>query len=852
MRYIAILWRMVLIVMAVLAAAAGPCVLIAAAAILLFLTSQGPELGRSVAESGVSGIGALVLACVIWALMSWYWARQLLDLRFKNRTEWQAKEIGQRLAPALPETIARIGLAKTDEDLPERQAYLLRRWLGFWVNWLPRLCAMAPFGIAAFSLAPSWREKGIGALLFLSVVCTAMAWSQARALLDARVDVPGRLVPRLLAAWRVWLLLLGALVCFGVAAIILMSDLSGSVRVFAIAALVLLLVLWRRHWLAARIGWKGRQPWLGIASLVFSAITISMFLLFPRELGQSFGAVGSVFLFFAALLPLIANLYVWASRWRVPVLLLVFGLLALLPQLQRDRHLVRGLPEVPPTGRIGMAFAVHDWIRNQPETLRNPPGAAWHDPEAVNDLPLVMVTTAGGGISAAVWTSLLLSALQDDHPPFAARIFAISGVSGGALGAAVFVAAVPPLGQPSNLALAACAPGQALHAVPNCRVSGIAAVALSVDFLGPLVAGFAFGDGVGPVLAPFGLRIRNRAEVLELTWEAACARAGCPAMAGRFHALRPDAEWRPALFLNGTHVESGKRVVTSPLAVTMRHFDDAFDFFALHGREIRLSTAALNAARFPYVTPAGLMRAVDGTARGHIADGGYFENYGAETGAEVLRAVRTILEENRRNGAMATLILGAAREFIAGGQGDRPTDDETVLRELHELLAKNRSVTPRSVLIEISSDPSLGERDLWRPATGQEAARCDTSAPRADPEAALPICGDGGEQFLTQTHAPVTALRGTRSARGVQTVRRVWRRAKEEDAEAVQFVLCPQGPAEEQRPPLGWSLSRRTREEIAEDVAALFRETPLLHPCRERNRIEMIRLRALLRGRPAL
>ena len=76
-------------------------------------------------------------------------------------------------------------------------------------------------------------------------------------------------------------------------------------------------------------------------------------------------------------------------------------------------------------------------------------------------------------------------------------------------------------------------------------------------------------------------------------------------------------------------------------------------------------------------------------------------------------------------------------------------------------------------------------------------------------------------------------------------------RAKEEGAEAMQFVLCPQGPVADDRPPLGWSLSRTTREDIAEDVAALFRDTALLNPCRERNRMEMIRLRALLAGRSA-
>ena len=49
--------------------------------------------------------------------------------------------------------------------------------------------------------------------------------------------------------------------------------------------------------------------------------------------------------------------------------------------------------------------------------------------------------------------------------------------------------------------------------------------------------------------------------------------------------------------------------------------------------EIRPSTAAHNSARFTYVSPASTLG--DGT---HLVDGGYFENFGAVTARELLKA----------------------------------------------------------------------------------------------------------------------------------------------------------------------------------------------------------------------
>ncbi|MFB1486514.1 MULTISPECIES: hypothetical protein [unclassified Thiocapsa] len=70
--------------------------------------------------------------------------------------------------------------------------------------------------------------------------------------------------------------------------------------------------------------------------------------------------------------------------------------------------------------------------------------AAWQQERAgsaVAPESVVLVATSGGGTSAAYWTASTLAYLEQTFAaPFTERLFAVSGVSGGSLGAATYVA----------------------------------------------------------------------------------------------------------------------------------------------------------------------------------------------------------------------------------------------------------------------------------------------------------------------------------------------------------------------------------------------------------------------------
>jgi hypothetical protein len=392
---------------------------------------------------------------------------------------------------------------------------------------------------------------------------------------------------------------------------------------------------------------------LGV-SFGLSALFTVLVLLDPVRFGWDFGAAAVPFLGFALIVPVGSLLVYWSHLVAAPsekietrgypvVTLLV--LWAAIVGAFIDHHAVRITAPIPannlgPDARAKLGDAAVRW-HSQAATISGSDAP-----------PLVIVATAGGGLRAAYWTATVLGRLQDEAPDFRAYLFGISGVSGGSLGATVFVtlladgAPAPPPSCASRAKAFECA-GQAV---------------LAQDFLAPTAASLLFPELMQRFI-PAPLFRDDRAAVLEKSWERAWGRVG---FAGDTWTRRSftglwqgNREHLPALFLNGTHVETGKRIITSNLRIDSTAFPDAYDFFALAGGDVLPSTAVHNSARFAYVSPAGTLRA-GGKNRGHIVDGGYFENFGAVTAQEVAHGVLDALE--RRDKAAWPILIQISSE----------------------------------------------------------------------------------------------------------------------------------------------------------------------------------------------
>ncbi|MGZ8229010.1 MAG: hypothetical protein ACXW2A_04640 [Burkholderiales bacterium] len=251
------------------------------------------------------------------------------------------------------------------------------------------------------------------------------------------------------------------------------------------------------------------------------------------------------------------------------------------------------------------------------------------------------VSSEGGGIRAAYWSALVLLELSGRIDRFDERTFSVSGVSGGALGAAIYRAcSASAAGSPERIACIQ-------------KFS-------ELNLLGPLLSSLLFEDILARVLptsacATPGCGILDRGAWFEQALESTWQDLRQPLSRSR---STLGAAHLPYLFLNSTWVETAERTIASDLSIDYRRFPTARDQLEAAGKDLPLSTAAHNAARFPYVNALGSIRrkegeclhrqASDGSQRstscGHLADGGYFDNSGGHTTADVLRALGALLQ----------------------------------------------------------------------------------------------------------------------------------------------------------------------------------------------------------------
>lgn len=375
------------------------------------------------------------------------------------------------------------------------------------------------------------------------------------------------------------------------------------------------------------------------ASLVLAAVMFVWCTFFV----QSTVVIGSaaVVLVALALIVPVGSLLVWLGmRTGVPTLtFLLLWAVAISPLT--DNHVVQTMPASVERPSIVPAF--ERWF----ERLDR------EHPSADGTHPVILVATEGGGIRAAYWTAAVLTSLTDTIPAFDDHTFAISAVSGGALGSTVYDALLVRHGA-TRTKLDDYTPQMNEH--HSLRFA--AKQMLSEDSLAPTLAAMTQPD-LAQRFVPVPI-FPDRARALEGGWERAWRSAiarhdgrSDDTFAGGFLAMMRGREDRiPSLFLNGTIVETGQRIVASNLHVdndSGEPLADSVDLFEAIGGDVRVSTAVDNSTRFTYVSPAGtLLRAKNsnggsplecapGERCEHVVDGGYFENSGAATLSDVLQ-----------------------------------------------------------------------------------------------------------------------------------------------------------------------------------------------------------------------
>lgn len=293
---------------------------------------------------------------------------------------------------------------------------------------------------------------------------------------------------------------------------------------------------------------------------------------------------------------------------------------------------------------------------------------------------LVVVTASGGGIQAAAWAAQALVGLDELYEGFSESVGLISSVSGGSVGSLFYIAHRGPRRNSDELPSMKFSDAQRDLIVRCSNESSLEAVSWGVAFPD-------FVRSVFPALAPHA---QDRGWALESAWWNRMGRGWQDRSLMQEIRIRdlcqPIVEGTmPAVVFNATTVETGQRVLISPVRMLQQKDESAatkynevaqpidfIDFYRAPGLEPnpRLSTAVRLSASFSYVSPVARpfpesesklktallaqpplpkespakrnerIRNTAARTRLHFCDGGYADNSGVVT---AVRAVQELL-----------------------------------------------------------------------------------------------------------------------------------------------------------------------------------------------------------------
>jgi hypothetical protein len=860
-----------------LAAVALPLAVVLGAGYLLFLNDQGRELGTSLMIGDRIGLWRLVLlffALIYWGVNNWHSARLGIHA---------ALERGELGVPPL-------------HPLPkEPQRHVLEtgeRWL----LWLPRLLGVFAHLFAAVHLSlAAWRQPAppqwswwawtvvAWTAPFVILLFTALAYEFDRSAISKRYDRahrPLRSYAELAAGGLIFVAMtvLSVLESYRPESYRpLRAFVLGTFTISLSAFIFLVLVSWLRRdkLLGPNVSMEERakddakeKPRLVLWTFGLFSVAVAIALavwINPTMVGWAFGSMVVAYSAMGALLAtanafhygvrsLVQSDYLGSVRKPRVVSASIAGALILLAVVNAWLHPFHRVRLCADESCAKAALAADHSVGFNSRPTVEQAARAWYQQAKTafkNDhpdwdengdvpVPMLIVATAGGGIRAAYWTAAVLDNLRvQSAGSVRPYLFAVSGVSGGSVGATAFEAA-----------LAKDDEGQCGR---GCCPTTSATSFLTEDFLAPVLASGIFIDTVASFLPEFPHT--DRGVALEKSFEQASGGLLARSFLSLFRYGEDGAirdSWRPILLLNATHEETGRRIIASPVLIERNVFLDSFDELNELGGDVRASTAAHNSARFAYVSPAGDI----GDHKGSMIDGGYFENYGALTALELARAAEKALNPQGQKPVVKLVFLLISSD---PDLDDPSPDKRTAPVRIDEPTGGDRclvSITERKALPPASpGDPnflriqSKQVEDAWinefvAPLHGLENAR-SAQGNWAAAQLAVKVCaafsrspnGKPGESAANTAplenpaslEVPAATIASTETSYVAPTVHSA---SADENRPYFAHVAMCRGDDNGDlavNPPLGWVLSETTRDGLDDMLCRCGNTDQIIH-----------------------
>jgi hypothetical protein len=441
----------------------------------------------------------------------------------------------------------------------------------------------------------------------------------------------------------------------------------------------------RHSWWQRYLVWTFRKPFEGFdieferpVFLVYNILAVVAFvcyllcinnLFFAREL-TSFPLV---LLSFGILLGIINMIALVSHRSRVNISFIIIVLILFLGNFW-ETHGVRTMPVKGPDREVyahrqGLDQYLENWISWHKDSFEKDPSAK---------IPVFFVLADGGASRSGYWVASVLAKLHEGSrygkdsasSYFMDHLFCLSGASGGSVGNASFLAAYA-----------------IQQEQPEIKTDSLCKEFLSNDFLVYPLARLLGPEWIKPAFGWFKFW-GDRAYALEYGIENPNEKNSQMAkmMRGSFSELIPDRVNKfPILSINTTRVNDGNPGMVSTIRVDESVFGARTDVITLvpDGSDIRLSTAMILGARFPYVSPGGKL----GNSS-YFVDGGYFDNSGTGTVHEMLLELAKMQREkkdsaiNKYLSRMEFYVIHISNTPYSDSEKDQPKSIHPVVNDL--------------------------------------------------------------------------------------------------------------------------------------------------------------------------
>lgn len=356
-----------------------------------------------------------------------------------------------------------------------------------------------------------------------------------------------------------------------------------------------------------------KLPVSSILIIIIAAITTVMFFIiftFTTSIAQWLTPPVIVLIAFSTW-TVIGMMIIWLeNEYKFPIFLCLIGFIVIF-SYWNDNHKIRTIDK-PEISFVKDTKYFEKWV----DSLKIDSNT--------KEYPVYLIASAGGGSRSAYWTMAVLSEIQKRNKDFYRHIFAMSGVSGGSLGLGIFGAKNQQAIREKN---------------PTILKDSIMKEIAGKDYLSPLLSAFFYNNFLQWML-PFPIQSFDRARWLEDAWGNAYKELEYP-----IQKIFPLDGKSPMILFNATHLETGKKSITSNVILDTHFYHDIFNVCSIVNKPIPLKTAVSISARFPYITPPATIYH-NKKKWGHLIDGGYLENSGLMTIVQTLQMMQFIIKKH--------------------------------------------------------------------------------------------------------------------------------------------------------------------------------------------------------------